>query len=788
LPGVLTRDFIRQGVADELAELASSSRTALLEVESAKDVPTDSDSNDSVENGADNTFAETVSEPTDADSLARALAVIDAHALKPLHSVAASRSAPQVLFQDATSSSVVNGRRDLHEIIICQAQFLHDRLVTTDAANPDDGSAGNVLSRLQHLSQQLTGKSVTAEDMRVCAKDLSQLLASADGVTCYEMTQSGLVGSLASVLNKEPDVTCKAADGGDFGNVLAGQLLAQRTASEVDINTPTAFEVLVLRLHEALCFAENLKVCETHRLASGELGTPANMLTKQIRFSVVPASKEYMVALTEAAGSSQAAKEASATMDRMRQSFRAITVSVHAVAPFSVIEAYLRPRVSLFVGKRPRHSPQHSVQSASDLIADDTACDNERGTERRPQQAQVEPLPASAVASGSRHGMRRSGAGQVGKQHLRMLQMIAQSSGIDLHAAGLLGDHELSDSDDDDDDNSGSSSEALSISPQSRQYAEKQGKDEGTTCDKDRAGPSTATASDWRLVFKLVIGGTERAVESSDNIFQTIHSACQSSDTLRDTSPWTQTFQLQFHVEFGKQCPSSPPPLPLPSLPTHSAAAKQELSAVFGERSAAIIDVIKLLHDRLSRAGFGSRGADGLPAEIFANRKLAAKVTRQLDDPLLVVCSALPNWCHLLIRHAPFLVSFDARVAYLQATSFGYSRNISRWQTIAQREARNGSRPAPDTQVPLGRMQRQKVRISRNRMLDSALKVLDLYGSVSSVLEVEYFEEVGTGLGPTLEFYSTVSRCLQERSLSLWRETSNPDFAKPNDKELQPEY
>ncbi|KAJ2901572.1 Ubiquitin fusion degradation protein 4, partial [Coemansia aciculifera] len=89
LPGVLTRDFIRQGVADELAELASSSRTALLEVESAKDVPTDSDSNDSVENGADNTFAETVSEPTDADSLARALAVIDAHALKPLHSVAA---------------------------------------------------------------------------------------------------------------------------------------------------------------------------------------------------------------------------------------------------------------------------------------------------------------------------------------------------------------------------------------------------------------------------------------------------------------------------------------------------------------------------------------------------------------------------------------------------------------------------------------------------------------------------------------------------------------------------
>lgn len=66
--------------------------------------------------------------------------------------------------------------------------------------------------------------------------------------------------------------------------------------------------------------------------------------------------------------------------------------------------------------------------------------------------------------------------------------------------------------------------------------------------------------------------------------------------------------------------------------------------------------------------------------------------------------------------------------------------------------------------------QRQKVRVSRNRILDSAVKVMELYCAHKAVLEVEYFGEVGTGLGPTLEFYTLVSHELQKRSLGLWRE------------------
>lgn len=48
--------------------------------------------------------------------------------------------------------------------------------------------------------------------------------------------------------------------------------------------------------------------------------------------------------------------------------------------------------------------------------------------------------------------------------------------------------------------------------------------------------------------------------------------------------------------------------------------------------------------------------------------------------------------------------------------------------------------------------------------------MFELYGSSSSVLEVEYFEEVGTGLGPTLEFYSLVSKEFARRDLKIWRD------------------
>jgi E3 ubiquitin-protein ligase TRIP12 len=47
------------------------------------------------------------------------------------------------------------------------------------------------------------------------------------------------------------------------------------------------------------------------------------------------------------------------------------------------------------------------------------------------------------------------------------------------------------------------------------------------------------------------------------------------------------------------------------------------------------------------------------------------------------------------------------------------------------------------------------------------------YGGVRSQLEVEYFGEVGVGLGPTLEFWTLVSREMQRQSAGLWLDSSS---------------
>lgn len=112
---------------------------------------------------------------------------------------------------------------------------------------------------------------------------------------------------------------------------------------------------------------------------------------------------------------------------------------------------------------------------------------------------------------------------------------------------------------------------------------------------------------------------------------------------------------------------------------------------------------------------------------------------------------------------------FATRYNFLQSTSFGYARLILKWQS-QQGRAQDHSRRDEGIGF-LGRLQRQKVRISRKHILESAVKVFELYGSSSSILEVEYFEEVGTGLGPTLEFYSLVSREFARKDLKIWRDS-----------------
>ena len=67
------------------------------------------------------------------------------------------------------------------------------------------------------------------------------------------------------------------------------------------------------------------------------------------------------------------------------------------------------------------------------------------------------------------------------------------------------------------------------------------------------------------------------------------------------------------------------------------------------------------------------------------------------------------------------------------------------------------------------RVPREKVIVNRDKLLKSAETLFDNYKTSNAAIEIQYLNEVGTGLGPTLEFYTLVSQELRRAELRLWR-------------------
>ncbi|KAL0044182.1 hypothetical protein WJX82_003026 [Trebouxia sp. C0006] len=162
--------------------------------------------------------------------------------------------------------------------------------------------------------------------------------------------------------------------------------------------------------------------------------------------------------------------------------------------------------------------------------------------------------------------------------------------------------------------------------------------------------------------------------------------------------------------------------------------------------------------------------------EEFTSNKLAPKLAQQLKDVLAICGGTLPSWCSQLLFSCKFLFPFDIRRRYFYCTAFGLARALHHLQQLQNAEgggAPNVDREARELRV--GRLTRQKVRVSRKNMLLSAEKVMETYASHRAVLELEYFGEVGTGLGPTLEFYTLLSHEMQRKGLAMWRSDTGKD-------------
>ncbi|KAF7308098.1 Ubiquitin-protein ligase [Mycena kentingensis (nom. inval.)] len=248
-----------------------------------------------------------------------------------------------------------------------------------------------------------------------------------------------------------------------------------------------------------------------------------------------------------------------------------------------------------------------------------------------------------------------------------------------------------------------------------------------------------AKLTDWHLEFSL----DDQPLPLDLTMYGAMHQHEMRTKTgaLPPNLIWQGAYTVKFKKVAGpspstdgrwaKARSSTPPLSSLPDDAPHAKILKllrvlQQLNTLEAERSVFVGD------------------------KAFVNNKLSAKLTRQLEEPMIVARLALAYPTGLdLPQHFPFLVPFQTRYNFLQSTSLRYTRLILKWQG---QQARVQDTSRRDDGIGfLGRLQRQKVRIPRKRILESAMKV-------------------GTGLGPTLEFYSLVSNEFARKDLRIWRD------------------
>ncbi|XP_078184906.1 E3 ubiquitin-protein ligase TRIP12 isoform X32 [Callithrix jacchus] len=229
-------------------------------------------------------------------------------------------------------------------------------------------------------------------------------------------------------------------------------------------------------------------------------------------------------------------------------------------------------------------------------------------------------------------------------------------------------------------------------------------------------------------------------------------------------------------------CPSVSNPLEVYLIPTPPE------NITFEDPSLDVILLLRVLH-AISRYWYylydNAMCKEIIPTSEFINSKLTAKANRQLQDPLVIMTGNIPTWLTELGKTCPFFFPFDTRQMLFYVTAFDRDRAMQRLldtnPEINQSDSQD-SRVAP-------RLDRKKRTVNREELLKQAESVMQDLGSSRAMLEIQYENEVGTGLGPTLEFYALVSQELQRADLGLWRgeevTLSNPKGSQEGTKYIQ---
>ncbi|CAI5741976.1 unnamed protein product [Peronospora destructor] len=198
-----------------------------------------------------------------------------------------------------------------------------------------------------------------------------------------------------------------------------------------------------------------------------------------------------------------------------------------------------------------------------------------------------------------------------------------------------------------------------------------------------------------------------------------------------------------------------------PAFSSSSASVESIVSEPWWDDVWQLLLLLKLVRNQCIGKSFGTQLN-------FVNSYLSLQVRRALQQPVRVVTNSLPEWCFLLVNEFSFVLNFETKCHFMYATTCGCSRAIqylcrSVWRkavmedpapvrharqsnTSGRRRHRDGSSRARTSSLDnisqMVKLPRLKVRVARSRLLQSAMKLVALYGGKKAVIEIEFLGEV----------------------------------------------
>ena len=655
-----------------------------------------------------------------------------------------------------------------------------------------------------------------------------------ESITSSELLDSGIIRVLVSVLAPEDEDQLRGNARGDFLAAMMSSANSSKMKTGTTATTSTAMSVLIQKLQDLLSRAEHFEVLTVNNNASeSSRSGSTSMLSRQIRLRLsADADSEIPPTYREMIVSIHAIATFKALDDYLRPRFSISDRPISATRRHEMLQQIAQARMAHMAGAAESglFTPfgQELATPMPPGVALATASSRSASRSKAPvpeispPTSQQTPAEPSQRRRSSRRVKPSTSAADVpvpvpATEDAEPSLEIADEKIIDDDQGEEAGGHDLEAlvdgleeemSDDDMPEPPPVNMEVASsgkVTARQEDGTRIQTPQPGTpvpgTLRSDSSGdspslpllnrslpsagrPSYAAAlasvpQDWHIEFSI----DGKVIPNQTTIYRAVHHNREQPNDPTTRSVWSGVHTVKF-----KKVKGPPPSDSVSSSADERHVSRGQLPASLNGHpiSSSILSLLRLLHElnaslddvceALGRAGLKLHAE---PLASFINTKLTAKMNRQLEEPLIVASSCLPDWAEDLARAFPFLFPFETRHLFLQSTSFGYSRSMMKWQGSQsdnddRRDRRRDDRPM------MGRPQRQKVRISRHRILESAIKVMDMYGASPSVLEVEYFEEVGTGLGPTLEFYSTVSKEFSKKKLKMWRENDTAikgDFA-----------